>query len=70
MDVDQYDFSADMGLYLSGDYNFQSEGKDEVDGAAAYKYTGTVTGDKMKELMLFFRRSGFCEPAWHGYQPG
>lgn len=52
MDVDQYDFSADMGLYLSGDYNFQSEGKDEVDGAAAYKYTGTVAGDEMKELML------------------
>lgn len=51
-DVDQYDFSTDMGLYLNGNYNFQSEGKDEVDGAAAYKYTGAITGDEMKDLML------------------
>ncbi|MCI8431052.1 MAG: hypothetical protein HFI16_12510 [Lachnospiraceae bacterium] len=51
-DVDQYDFSTDMGVYLNGDYGFQAEGKDEVNGAAAYKYTGSITGDEMKDLML------------------
>lgn len=51
-DIDQYDFSTDMGLYITGDYNFQAEGKDEVNGASAYKYTGSITGDEMKELML------------------
>ena len=51
-DIDQYDFSTDMGLYMTGDYNFQAEGKDEVNGASAYKYTGSNAGDEMKELML------------------
>ena len=51
-DIDQYDFSSDMSLYLTGDYNFQAEGKDEVNGASAYKYTGSIKGDEMKELML------------------
>lgn len=51
-EIDEYDFSTDMSLYLNGNYNFQAEGKDEVDGAAAYKYTGAITGDEMKELML------------------
>lgn len=51
-DVDQYDLSTDMGVYLNGDYGFQAEGKDEVNGAAAYKYTGSITGDEMKDLML------------------
>lgn len=51
-DVDQYDFSTDMGLYLNGDYGFQAEGTEDVDGSSAYKYTGSIAGDEMKDLML------------------
>lgn len=51
-DADQYDFSTDMSLYMEGNYNFQAEGKEDVDGASAYKYTGAITGDEMKDLML------------------
>lgn len=51
-DLDQYDFSTDMNLYLNGNYGFQEAGTEAVDGANAYKYTGAITGDEMKELML------------------
>ena len=51
-DLDQYDFSTDMNLYLTGDYGFEEAGTEAVDGANAYKYTGAITGDEMKELML------------------
>lgn len=50
--VDEYDFSTDMGAYLNGNYNFQEAGTEEIDGANAYKYTGTITGEEMKQLML------------------
>lgn len=51
-DLDQYDFSTDMNLYLTGDYGFEEARTEAVDGANAYKYTGAITGDEMKELML------------------
>lgn len=51
-DVDQYDFSTDMSLYLDGNYNFEEAGTEDVNGSTAYKYTGTISGDEMKDLIL------------------
>ena len=51
-ELDQYDFSTDMNLYLTGNYGFEEAGTEAVEGANAYKYTGAITGDEMKDLML------------------
>lgn len=50
-DVDQYDFSSDMDVYLNGNYNFQEAGKEDVDGVSARKYEGFITGEEMKDLI-------------------
>lgn len=50
-DLDQYDFSTDMETYLNGNYNFQEAGTDEVEGASAYKYEGTISDSEMKDLV-------------------
>lgn len=51
-DVAQYNASNDMAVYLSDDYGFEAAGTEQVDGADAYKYTGKITGDDMKEVLL------------------
>lgn len=51
-DADQYNFSTDMELYLNGDYQFRENGMEEINGANAYKYSGTIAGEEMKQLML------------------
>ncbi len=51
-DADQYNYSTDMAIYLYGDYDFQENGMEEINGANAYKYTGTIAGEEMKQLML------------------
>ncbi len=51
-DIAQYDASTDMAAYLNGNYNFEQAGTEQVDGANAYKYTGKITGDEMKEVIL------------------
>lgn len=51
-DITQYDTSTDMAAYMYGDYNFEPAGTEQVDGANAYKYVGSITGDEMKEVIL------------------
>lgn len=51
-DVAEYNASSDMAAYLSDDYGFEAAGTDQVDGANAYKYSGKITGDDMKEVLL------------------
>lgn len=51
-DIAQYDSSTDMAVYLNGNYNFEQTGTEQVDGANAYKYTGKITGEEMKEVIL------------------
>lgn len=51
-DVAEYNASNDMAAYLSDDYGFEAAGTDQVDGANAYKYSGKITGDDMKEVLL------------------
>lgn len=51
-EVAQYDTSTDMAAYMYGDYNFEAVGTEQVDGANAYKYSGVITGDEMKEVIL------------------
>lgn len=51
-DVAQYDTSTDMAAYMYGDYNFEAVGTEQVDGANAYKYSGVITGDEMKQVIL------------------
>lgn len=51
-DVAEYNASNDMAAYLNDDYGFEAAGTDQVDGANAYKYSGKITGDDMKEVLL------------------
>lgn len=51
-DAAQYDAESDMNAYLNGDYNFEAQGTDPVNGAEAYKYSGAIVGDEMKEVLL------------------
>lgn len=48
-DMKQYDAAASMNEYLGDDLVL--DGKEQLNGADAYKYTGVLTGDAMKEVM-------------------
>lgn len=48
----QYDAASSMNEYLSDAYTYEAAGKEQVDGADAYKYTATMTGDDVKETLL------------------
>lgn len=50
-DVIQYDASGDMAASLSSSYNYQAQGIEELDGANAYKYSGRITGEDMREVL-------------------
>ena len=50
--LEEYDFSGDMDYYISSSPDLTQEGVEDLDGAAAYKYTGTITGDAMRGVML------------------
>lgn len=51
-DIAQYDAADNMKMYLDEDYNFEKAGTEQVEGADAYKYTGSITGEDMKEAIL------------------
>lgn len=51
-DISQYDAADNMKMYLDDDYHFEKAGTEQVEGANAYKYTGSITGDDMKEAVL------------------
>jgi len=51
-DLGRYDAAASMEEYLNENYNFEVAGTEQVDGKNAYKLTGKITGDDMKDTML------------------
>lgn len=51
-DLGQYEVNQSMSAYIDSASSFQQEGTETVDGASAYKYTGVITGQNMKDVML------------------
>lgn len=50
--IKQYNASDNMNQYIDESYNYKSEGTEEINGANAYKLSGIITGDNLKETML------------------
>lgn len=48
----QYDAASNMNFYMQDKYNFQDAGSEQLDGKAAHKYTGVITGDDIRELIM------------------
>ncbi len=51
-DMEQYNAQDSILDVIKVDASYQEEGKEEVDGAAALKYSHVMTGDEMKETLL------------------
>lgn len=51
-DLTQYNASSNMSEYMQESYQYESAGTEEVNGVKAYKLTGKVTGDNIKDAML------------------
>lgn len=50
--LEEYDFSGDMAYYISCTPDLVQEGVEDLEGTAAYKYTGAISGDPMRDVML------------------
>ena len=50
-ELEEYDFSGEMGGYMDSVSSFTQAGTESVDGVEAYKYTGVITGREMEEVM-------------------
>lgn len=50
-DLTQYEVNQNMSAYIGIASSFKQEGVETVDGVSAYKYTGVITGENMKEFM-------------------
>lgn len=50
-ELEEYDFSGEMGGYMDSVASFTQAGTERVDGVEAYKYTGAITGREMEEVM-------------------
>lgn len=48
----QYDAASNMNFYMQDKYNFQDAGSEQLDGKTAHKYTGVITGDDLRELIM------------------
>lgn len=51
-DLGQYEVNQSMSAYIDSASSFKQEGTETVDGVSAYKYTGVITGENMKDVML------------------
>lgn len=51
-DLAQYDAAGNLTGYMQESYNFQDAGTEQLDGKSVRKYTGTITGDDMKETIM------------------
>ena len=51
-DLGQYEVNQNMSAYIESASSFQQEGTETVNGVSAYKYTGVITGENMKDVML------------------
>lgn len=50
-DLEQYNATSNMQLYLDGSTQLEEAGSETVNGVETYKYTGVITGDTMQEIM-------------------
>jgi len=51
-ELEQYEVNQSMSAYIDSASSFKQEGTETVEGVSAYKYTGVITGENMKEVML------------------
>ncbi|MCI8890907.1 MAG: hypothetical protein HFH34_06095 [Eubacterium sp.] len=51
-DLEAYDAAGNITNYMQDSYHFQDAGTEQVDGKAARKYTGVITGDDMQETVM------------------
>ncbi len=49
--MDLYDIQGAMNLYLDSASDFKEAGSEQVNGTDAKKFTGTIKGDKMEEVL-------------------
>lgn len=49
--MDQYDIKNTLDVYLDSASDFKEEGSEQVGGADATKYTGTIKGDNVTKVM-------------------
>lgn len=52
MDLEAYDARKNMNNYIQDTSAYKEEGKEEVAGKNAYKYSYVMTGDEMKEAVM------------------
>lgn len=50
-DMEGYDLSGTLEGYMASTSNFAQSGEETVDGVEAYKYTGTVEGAELREVL-------------------
>ena len=50
-DISGYDLSGTLEGYVDSTSNFAQSGEETVDGVEAYKYTGTVEGAELREVL-------------------
>lgn len=51
-DLSQYEVKQMMSAYIDSADSFHQEGMESVDGISAYKYTGIITGQNVKDIAL------------------
>lgn len=51
-DIAQYDAAGNVTGYMQESYNFQDAGTEQIDGKDARKYTGSITGDDMRQTLM------------------
>lgn len=51
-DLAQYDPGSEATSYLNANYHYEAHGMEQVNGADAYKYSGTITGEEMEEVLV------------------
>ena len=51
-DMEQYNAQDSILDVIKVDASYQEEGKEEIDGVTAFKYSHVMTGDEMKETLL------------------
>lgn len=51
-DLGQFDTRASMGFYLDSSSGMTQSGTETVNGTQCYRYTGKITGDAVKDVMM------------------
>lgn len=48
----QYDASSEMTSYMDSAYHYEEKGIEKLDSGNAYRYSGKITGDDLKEVLV------------------